>query len=357
MDCTSPLAERYRRDGVALGEWFGCALPESFAGPAAEYAALRESAAVVDANYLRVAELTGPDRVRYLNAVVSNDINGLADGQGAVALLLNPQGRILAELECYALPDRLLLLFHAVTGERTLQTLDKFIIMDDATLADISAPRCTFALEGPRALDALRGVSGADLASFAAYQHTEADIAGHTCRVIRRSVCGGNGVTVLGPRAQAESLWDVLAEATRQAGGGPAGYATLNAVRLEAGVPWFSHDFDDKVIPHEAALETSHISFTKGCYTGQEIVERVRSRGQVNRRRVSLVFDGAAPPAPGDKLLAGEKEVGIVTSAAISPGRNTSVGMGYLRKEHQPAGSVVQWSGRTARVAEPPLNG
>ena len=93
----------------------------------------------------------------------------------------------------------------------------------------------------------------------------------------------------------------------RAHGGAPIGYATLNALRLEAGIAWFGSDFDERQIPHEAGLEATHISFTKGCYTGQEIVERVRSRGHVNRRLTGIAFDGAAPPEPEQQAACGRR--------------------------------------------------
>ncbi len=100
-------------------------------------------------------------------------------------------------------------------------------------------------------------------------------------------------------------MWRKLLAAVRARGGEPIGMKALNALRLEAGVPWFPLDFNDAMIPHEAVLENTHISFSKGCYTGQEIVERVRSRGHVNRKRVRLKFSAEAPPEPGTKLRAG----------------------------------------------------
>jgi folate-binding protein YgfZ len=127
--------------------------------------------------------------------------------------------------------------------------------------------------------------------------------------------------------------------------------ATLNALRLEAGIPWFPDDFNDTVIPHEATLEATHVSFTKGCYTGQEIVERVRSRGHVNRRRVLLNFSDATAPAPGTKLLAAGAEVGYITSAAFSPASGKVIGMGYVRREHNSPGSILEFQGGTATVA------
>jgi aminomethyltransferase len=155
-------------------------------------------------------------------------------------------------------------------------------------------------------------------------------------------------------RTHLEALWHALQEATEAAGGGPIGYSALSALRLEQGIPWFSYDFGEKQIPHEAALENSHISYTKGCYTGQEIVERVRSRGQVNRRRVGLRFTGEAVPSPGDSLTSDGKEAGYVTRAAFSPAFSSPIGMGYVRKENNSPGNTLEWRGGTATVTKFP---
>jgi len=161
------------------------------------------------------------------------------------------------------------------------------------------------------------------------------------------------GVEFLAERQNLESLWQVLKGTAVAAGGGPIGYAALNALRLEQGVPWFSYDFGEKQIPHEAGLERSHISYTKGCYTGQEIVERVRSRGQVNRRRVSLVFTGPVP-GQGEQLSAEGKDAGYVTRAAFSPKLSSAIGMGYVRKESNSPGTVLEWQAGSATVSKFP---
>jgi len=129
----------------------------------------------------------------------------------------------------------------------------------------------------------------------------------------------------------------------------------LNSIRLEAGTAWFGQDYDDKNIPHEAGLEQSHISYEKGCYTGQEIVERVRSRGHANRRLAELSFAAEQPPAPATKLLAGGAEAGHVTSAALSPALGQPIGLGYLRREHSAIGTAIDASGVPAKVIEAPL--
>ncbi|MCL5288870.1 MAG: aminomethyl transferase family protein, partial [Acidobacteria bacterium] len=158
------------------------------------------------------------------------------------------------------------------------------------------------------------------------------------------------GGEFVAPRAQLAALWTALLRAVRARGGGPIGYAALNALRLETGIPWFGYDFDDTVIPHEAGLEKSHISYTKGCYTGQEIVERVRSRGHANRRRVRLQFLGMKLPPSGTKLMAKGQEAGVVTSAAFVPHIGRVLGMAYVRREFSETSSVLEWSGGEAEV-------
>jgi folate-binding protein YgfZ len=354
-ELATPRRALHQQAGATFASYFGVSLPESFGDTAQEYRCARESAVLLDTSFRAVFFLTGPDRVRYLNAVTSNDIASRVPGQGVIGLLLNPQGHILAELETYALPDRLLILSHAVVRQRTFATLDKFIIMDDAALEDATERFASLHLEGPQAGVVLRQQFGVALDSLPEFAHTGARLGELDCRILSRSMFGQAGAEILVPREAVADAWQKLAEAARARGGGPIGYAALNALRLEAGVPWFGYDFDDKVIPHEAALESTHISFTKGCYTGQEIVERVRSRGQVNRRRVGLSFSGSAPPAPGTKLLAGGKEVGHVTSAAFSPALGRPIGMGYLRRENTAPGSTLEYSDGTATVISLPL--
>jgi aminomethyltransferase len=164
------------------------------------------------------------------------------------------------------------------------------------------------------------------------------------------------GAEILAEREHIEALWHTLQEKAKAAGGGAIGYSALSAVRLEQGVPWFGYDFGEKQIPHEAALEKSHISYTKGCYTGQEIVERVRSRGQVNRRRVGLRFAGEAVPSSGVILTADSKEAGYVTRAAFSPMVSGVIGMGYVRKENNEPGQELRWQGGTATVMNLPMD-
>jgi folate-binding protein YgfZ len=345
-----PLMDEHRAAGARLAEFDGCVLPESFSEFEREYRAAREIVALFDTNWHIILTLAGRDRVQYLHAIASNDIKSLPEGRGTLALLLNPQGHILAELEVYALPEKMLVLSHAGLRERTIATLKKYVIGSQVRIEDVTDRMGSLAVEGPRAADVVEEACGVALGGLPELTIQDAIVEGRPCQLLRRSHFGHMGAELIARCEVLPALWRKLLAQVRANGGEAIGMAALNTLRLEAGVPWFPADFNDAVIPHEAALENTHISFSKGCYTGQEIVERVRSRGHVNRKRVALKFSTALPPLPGGKLRVDGAEIGYVTSAAFSPAAGAAIGMGYVRREHFAPGSVVEFDGGTAEV-------
>lgn len=351
----TPLEDTHRQAGAAIGVWFGCSLPDHFGDWLAEYRQLREGVALLDKNYRAYLEFTGPDRVRYLNAILTNNVKDLRENHGTISLFLNPQGHILAEMETYALPDKLFCYSYASIRASLIAALDKYIIMDDVALTDCSAEFATLALEGPKAALVAEELTGIQLADLAELETRLVTVQSIPCQLGKRSPGGTASAEFLVDRGHEESLWKLLLEAARKHGGSPAGYTALSALRLELGAPWFSYDFGEKQIPHEAGLQESHISYTKGCYTGQEIVERVRSRGQVNRVRVTLKYDLPQPPTPGTPLLAEGKEAGYTTRAGFSPLLNAPIGMAYLRREKSTPGAVVELAGGIATVVSTPI--
>lgn len=350
----TPLAALHKSAGATLGTWFGCMLPDRWIDPRVEQEFARDSVALLDKNYRSYLAFTGPDRVRYLNAILTNNIKDLLPGQGNVSLLLNPQGRILAEIETYAQPENLFCVSYTIIRERLIEWLDKYIIMDDVTLTDESARYGTLGIEGPDASSVSRELTGIDLSTLVELGRVQTEVASIPCWLVKRSPGGVAGFELVSERDRLPDLWNLLSDNVKQHSGGPMGYTATSAQRLAQGIPWFGYDFGEKQIPHEAGLEKTHISYTKGCYTGQEIVERVRSRGQVNRRRVDLIFDGPGLPAASETLTVEGTEVGFVTRAAVPSFLQYAIGMGYVRKDHNAPGSQLDWSGGTAFVSEFP---
>src|ERR1700675_3996200 len=159
----TPLAGVHRRAGAKIGVWFGCALPDDWGDAREEQRFANESVALIDKNYRAYFTFAGPDRVRYLNAILTNNIKDLSSGQGDVSLLLNPQGHILAEIETYALADSLFCVSYAMIRERLIESLEKYIIMDDVALTDETQRYGTLAIEGPRAAAVAQELTGIDL--------------------------------------------------------------------------------------------------------------------------------------------------------------------------------------------------
>ena len=350
----TPLAELHRRTGTNMGVWFGCALPSDFGDWRGEYSHAKSTVALIDKNYRAYLSFTGPDRIRYLNAILTNNIKDLQPSHGNVSLFLNAQGHILAELETYVLPEKLFCISYAMLGRSLIELLDKYIIMDDVTLTDDTQQYGTLALEGPLASRLASDVTGVDLSALSDLQMRDTHVASIPCILSRRSPGAFPVAEFLTEREHLPALWNILLDVARANGGGPMGYTALNALRLEQGLPWFGYDFGEKQIPHEADVQDTHISYTKGCYIGQEIVERVRSRGHVNRQRVHLILTGTSLPRPAEPLTVDGKEVGYITRAASPPSLPFSIAMGYLRRENNSRGSQLDWSGGTAKVAKFP---
>src|SRR5216684_4636992 len=203
----TPLAATHARAGAKMGVWFGCALPDTFGDAAAEFRQARESVALIEKNYRAYFSFTGLDRVRYLNAVLTNDIKGLSTGHGNVSLLLNPQGHILAEIETYAFADRLFCVSYAMIRERLVEWLDKYIIMDDVTLADETPRYGTLALEGPKAAALVKEVTGMDVTKFDDLSCHDGAVGSIPCRVSKRSPGGVPGAEFFTETENLPALW------------------------------------------------------------------------------------------------------------------------------------------------------
>src|SRR5260221_388580 len=185
---------------------------------------------------------------------ITNNIKDLTPSQGNVLLQLNAQGRILAEIETYALAESLLCVSYAMIQARLTETLEKYIIMDDVTLTDDTQRFGTLALEGPSAAAIVTELTGVDLNSLVDLERQDARVGTIPCSIIRRSPGKFAGAEFLAERIHLEALWQTLQEKTTAAEGGPTGYSALTALRLEQGIPWFSSDFAEKEIPHKAPL-------------------------------------------------------------------------------------------------------
>src|ERR1700674_4842592 len=219
MPLETPLLGQHQSSGATIGEYFGTLLPSRFGDFSAEYAALREAVGLVDTNFRAFFSFSGPDRQRYVNAILTSNVRDLPPGQGTVGLLLNPQGHILAEVETFAREESILVSSHAMIRERTFSTFDKFIIMDDVTLEDVTASTGTLELVGPRAAPLLADLGVGNFADMPLLAHEEVKLGQIPCRVVRRALAGDVAATLIVGREHLPALWRDLVKGVRTHGG------------------------------------------------------------------------------------------------------------------------------------------
>jgi len=314
--------------------------------------AVRRGVGLFEPRERALLEVTGGDRVRWLEGQISNDVASLGSGEGCYATVLTVKGRIVADLHVLAREDRFWLDTGAAAREALRQRLERYIVADDVMLGDASDRFARLALEGPAAPEVIEAVAGAPVA-LAPESATSIRIAGHEAVVWAWGTTGLPAFQLLVPPGGAPMVRDAIAAAGEPHGLLVAGDDVREVLRVESGVPALGSELDGEVFPAEARLDRA-ISTTKGCYTGQEIVERIRSRGQVNYLLVGLRFEGAAPPPGTDLVAADGKRVGEVTSVATSALAG-AIGLGYLRRELDSPGTELRAGEATARVAGLPI--
>jgi len=351
-----PLHEFHHSLGARFGELHGAQIVSNYGDVLAEHAALRERAGVLDLSFRSRICLTGADRVRFLHGQVTNDINRLRPGDGCYAAITTAKGKMESDLNIYALPDELLLDFEPGLTGKISQRLEKFIVSDDVQVVDVAPLYGLLSVQGPQAGAVVQGlgifpelpgaasqslkVSDATLGEMYLMDHSRAGLFESGTHGVTRPTWGFD---LFIPTDSLGAVADKLIAAAKSLGGRACGWDALEIARLEAGIPRFGVDMDESNIPLEAGIESRAVSYKKGCYIGQEVINRIHSVGHVNKelRGLRLADDLKALPLKGDKLFHDGKEVGYVTSAVKSPALNANIALGYVRREANSPGTEL----------------
>ncbi len=316
------LHELHHGLNARFAEVNGCEVVADYGDWQAEHAALRESAGALDLSFRSRICLTGADRLRWLNGQVTNNVKDLRAGQGCYAALVTAKGKLESDLNIFCLPDELLLDFEPGLTERVTQRLDKYIIADDVQVVDVAAHYGLLSVQGPKAEAVARRLGLPMEIPAQPLQFTQFKDA---------------------------TLGEIYLMNQLRVGTSGFGWTALEAARVEAGIPRFGADMDETNLAPEAGIEGRAISYSKGCYIGQEVIARIRTYGQVAKslRGLRLADDLKTLPAKGDKLFHDGKETGFVTSALASPTLKANIALGYVRKEVNQIGTRL-----TLRTAE-----
>jgi len=323
-----------------------------FGNVRAEFGALRSGSGVYDLSSRAKLAITGNDRTRWLNGMLTNNVRDLVQGHGVYAFLLNPQGHILGDLYAYNLGDSLLIDTDQSQSEKLRAAFDHYIIMDDVEVKDVSREWTAVGVAGTRAAQALR-TAGFEIPKIQPLEFVDLPWRNAALTVVR----GDN------PSVESCELWlspdhaKELHEALVAAGATPVGAAALEFLRIATGIPRYGQDIRERDLPQETEQKRA-LHFSKGCYIGQEIVERIRSRGNVHRTFTGFAVQGALP-ATGTKIQADSKDVGEITSVASLPlsGGGLPVALGYIRREVSTPGKQFQAGSSKISIVVPPFPG
>jgi glycine cleavage system T protein len=340
MSRRSELYEIQQRSGAQFTEFHGWELPEKFTDPLEEHLAVRESVGIIDLVFRGKLELTGEDRVRFLNALVSNDVKSVKPGNGIYAALLTVHGKLVADLRVYGLEGSLLIDLADSIKDKTIAALNQRLVADRVEIKDISDICRALSLQGPKSGALLDALLYEPLPAMQDLQHVERELNGLQTRIIKVTHTGEEGYDLLVATGQLTRLWGILAEKGSAFGLKPVGMAALNTLRIEAGIPWYGVDMDESHILLEAGLEQA-LSTTKGCYLGQETIARIIFRGHVNKKLVGIRMKNNTVPAPKDRLLHEGTPVGVVTSGGFSPSLNAAIALAYVRRDYLQPGTPL----------------
>ncbi|MGO8970826.1 MAG: YgfZ/GcvT domain-containing protein [Myxococcaceae bacterium] len=315
--------------------------------PTAEEAAMREAVAVVDLSARQVLRVTGPDRLSFLHGMLTQDVQGAPLFGVRYAALLTAKGGMVADVQVVRREEDVLLLLEPGLAPAALAHLQRYLISEEAELAEASAEFGQLALVGPRAWALARRLFGLPGEAPPVAEALAGGIEGQGVLVLPSALLLP-GVDVLVSAAGLETVFTALLDMGSEEGLLPGGFEALEVLRVERGVPRYGLDMDERTLPLEANLERA-LHYQKGCYIGQEVIARATFRGHVNKRLVGLLL-GDAHPAPRTELFQGERKVGFVTSVVPSRRLGQQVALGYVHRDALAPGTALQLAGGAGGV-------
>ncbi len=340
----TPFYEWEATLGAQFGEEAGWLIPFAYLPIEEEHRAVREAVGLLDLSGRSRILVRGRESARFLQSVLSNDILNLPAGRGVLATLLTNKGRMIGLMRVYNLGVEYLLDVEPRAAEKTLQALREYKMALRVEIEEVTDSLLALSLQGPRARQLLSAALGEELTI-----ERDGEIVAHSIErvlaqggevaepvfhssvwIARASHTGEEGYDVFMDRVAGPMMWRALWRAGEAFGLRAVGFRAFFVLRLEAGIPWYGYDVDETTIPLEAGLESA-ISFTKGCYIGQETIAMIRYRGHINRKLVGLRLEGRRLPDSGDRIVRDEIEVGRITSAAFSFSLRAPIALGYVK--------------------------
>jgi folate-binding protein YgfZ len=315
------------------------------------YRALVEATGIVDLSGRTQLEVTGDDRATFLHNFCTNNVRNLAAGSGAEAFILDAKGHVLGHVFLFVAPHSLVIDTVPGQGAKLSRHLDRYLIREQVEIRDRTDQWGELLIAGPRSAALLESL--ALNVTQERLSHGQSTLAGCPVYLRRTDLVGPDSWLAACARSDIETVKSALSNA----GAVPADMAAFEMARIEAGMPLYERDITEKNLPQEVNRDAYAISFTKGCYLGQETVARIDALGHVNRVLVGLRLSAQETPAAGIELLTeeGGPAVGAITSTAYSPRLRSVLALGYVRRGHTQVGTKLASSAGAAEVVALPL--
>jgi glycine cleavage system T protein len=352
----SPLDEVHLRLGACMKEYDGWSVPACYGDVLFEYAAVREGGSgLIDLSARGRIKVTGSEAIQFLNGLITNDVKALQEDRWMLAVFPSVQGRLIASVRVTRHSDSFLIDTEAATHNRVLETLNRFTLAGDFRITDLTEETALVSVQGKTAATIIRLVLGGAAATIERKAATTLAWQDTLIMLMRATHTSEDGFDLVVEANGAPALWDALTSA----GARPAGFDALEILRIEAGEPRYGIDMDETTVVTETNLDDA-VSYTKGCYLGQEIIARIHFRGHVAKKLTGIVFEQTVKLVKGAKVKSAEdKEIGRITSHTLSPHLGCTVALGYVKYEYLSPGTTVnaEMDGREyeAHVAELPF--
>ena len=343
----SSLDETHTRLGARMFVLDGRPVPANYGDTLLEYASVREGGVgLIDLSPRGRMLITGTEGIQFLNGLITNDMKTLAENSWMPAAFPNVQGRLIASVRVIRLKDEqtdknvfpvFLIDTEPATHERVLKTIERFTLAGDFRVRDVSQQTAQITVQGKKSASIVRSVAGEKAAKLAANGALQIAWQESEVTIVRATHTGEDGFDLILNAGDASSLWDAL----HAAGARPVGYDALEILRIEAGLPRYAVDMDETNVVTEAALDDA-VSYTKGCYIGQEIIARIKYRGHVAKKLSGLMFNQAEKVELGASVQSTDgKEIGRITSVTYSPHLGRTIALGYLKYDYLASGTSV----------------
>ena len=337
----TPLYEVLRESNARFDQFYGWEMVASFGDIKGEHEAVRAASGLVDLSYCGAIKIGGKEAIQFQNGLLTNDVKSLAKGKGVRAAFLTGHGKVRALCRVFGMGEEFLIVNDPQTHEKVFKYVFPFSYAGDFKVEDVSDQHRILSVQGPASIGVMKEVCFEPVPELNEHDWIETIIAGHHVKVARASHTGETGFDVLVPSDGLKDVWEFILLKGAFHSIAPFGLDALESLRIEAGIPVYDKDIDETNMMLETGLADA-VSFTKGCYTGQEAVAMATYRGHVSKRFSGLAVASDNVPSQGDRIFKDEKDIGYITSAVRSDSVGGVIALGYLKYGFFEPGSNVE---------------